>query len=407
MDHSQHAAATGGKALTRLAVSATLHCLTGCALGEVLGMVLATALGWSNTPTVVLSVALAFFFGYSLTVKPVLASGLALSAAIPVALAADTVSIAVMEVVDNAFMLAVPDALDAGLSDPLFWGSLAASLLTAFVITVPVNRALIAQGKGHAVVHQYHQPAGADAHAGPSSGGAHHDADHWAGVDVHDDDRAACPSADLARQLDDQHPGTVLLLAQHAPGDVPLTSLELQVRGGGRGPHGAAHDQLPDRQQPGRRPTVASMGRSAATTRAARPLAVLAVLLGLLAMHGLVGAHHAAAATSTHQAPAAGAVHHHGPAGAPFATPAHATVVARAVAVLVDGPGASCDGDCAHLGELCLAVLTGAALALLLARRGPAPLLLAPTRRAPRGAGPPGQHARGPDPVRELCISRT
>ena len=167
MDHTQHQTGpVAGMALTRLAVSATLHCLTGCAIGEVLGMVVGTALGWSNTPTIVLSVVLAFFFGYSLTIKPVLASGLALSAAIPVALAADTVSIAVMEVIDNAFMLVVPGALEAGLEDPLFWGSLAASLVVAFAVTVPVNRALIARGKGHAVVHQYHQGGTQDEHAG-------------------------------------------------------------------------------------------------------------------------------------------------------------------------------------------------------------------------------------------------
>jgi hypothetical protein len=156
MDHSQHAAAEG-TALTRLAVSATLHCLTGCAIGEVLGMVIGTALGWGDISTIVLAIVLAFLFGYSLTIRPVLSSGLALSAAIPVALAADTVSIAVMELVDNALMLLVPGAMEAGLGDLLFWGSLLASLAVAFVATVPVNRALIARGKGHAVVHQYHQ----------------------------------------------------------------------------------------------------------------------------------------------------------------------------------------------------------------------------------------------------------
>ncbi|GAA1827040.1 DUF4396 domain-containing protein [Microlunatus capsulatus] len=145
-----------GKALTRLAVSATLHCLTGCAIGEVLGMVLGTWWGWSNGATVVLAVALAFLFGYALTLGPVLRSGLPLRTAITVALAADTVSILTMEVVDNAVVLAVPGALEAGLTSPLFWGSLAAALLIAFAVTVPVNRALIGRGKGHAVVHQYH-----------------------------------------------------------------------------------------------------------------------------------------------------------------------------------------------------------------------------------------------------------
>lgn len=142
--------------LTRTAVSATLHCLTGCAIGEVLGMVLATWWGWSAVPSIALAVVLAFLFGYSFTMTPVLRSGLAVRRAIAVALAADTVSIATMELMDNAFILAVPKAIDAGLGDPLFWWSLAASLAVAFVITVPVNRTMIARGKGHAVVHQYH-----------------------------------------------------------------------------------------------------------------------------------------------------------------------------------------------------------------------------------------------------------
>ncbi|WP_329792050.1 DUF4396 domain-containing protein [Lentzea sp. DG1S-22] len=148
---------TGGQTgLTKLAVSATLHCLTGCAIGEVLGMVIGTALGWSNLATIALAVALAFVFGYALTIRPVLRSGLPLRAAIGVALAADTVSIAVMEVVDNGVMLIVPGAMEAGLASWLFWGSLAFALAVAFVVTVPVNRWLISRGKGHAVVHQYH-----------------------------------------------------------------------------------------------------------------------------------------------------------------------------------------------------------------------------------------------------------
>jgi len=143
--------------LTKLAVSATLHCLTGCAIGEVLGMVIGTALGWSNLPTVVLAVVLAFVFGYSLTIRPVLKSGLPLRAAVGVAFAADTVSIAVMEIIDNAVMLVVPGAMEAGLGNWLFWASLVCSLAVAFVVTVPVNRWLISRGKGHAVVHRYHQ----------------------------------------------------------------------------------------------------------------------------------------------------------------------------------------------------------------------------------------------------------
>ena len=146
-----------GRALTRLAVSATLHCLTGCAIGEVLGLVLATWWGLSNLPSVLLAVALAFLFGYGLTVWPVLRSGVALRAAVGIALAADTVSILTMEVVDNLVVLAVPGALEAGLGDLLFWGSLAVSLVIAFAVTVPVNRALIRRGKGHAVVHAHHQ----------------------------------------------------------------------------------------------------------------------------------------------------------------------------------------------------------------------------------------------------------
>jgi hypothetical protein len=138
------------------AAQATLHCLTGCAIGEVLGMVIGTALGWSALPTVVLAVALAFVFGYALTMRGVLRAGVSFGAALKIALAADTVSIAVMEVVDNAVVLAVPGAMDAGLSSVLFWGSLAFSLAVAFVLTVPVNRWMIARGRGHAVVHQHH-----------------------------------------------------------------------------------------------------------------------------------------------------------------------------------------------------------------------------------------------------------
>jgi hypothetical protein len=157
MDHSNHAAAASeGQALTRLAISATLHCLTGCAIGEVLGMVIGTALGWGDLKTVALAVVLAFIFGYAFTIGPVMRSGLSLSKAIPVALAADTVSITVMEVVDNAVMLLVPGAMDAGLASPLFWGALAFALAVAFVVTLPVNRWLIGRGRGHASVHQHH-----------------------------------------------------------------------------------------------------------------------------------------------------------------------------------------------------------------------------------------------------------
>jgi len=140
----------------RTAVSATLHCLTGCAIGEVLGMVLATAWGWGNLTSILVSVALAFFFGYLLTGSAVLRAGQTLRTALTVALAADTVSILVMELVDNGVLVVVPGALHAGLGDLLFWASLVLSLVVAFVVTVPVNRALIARGRGHAVMHEYH-----------------------------------------------------------------------------------------------------------------------------------------------------------------------------------------------------------------------------------------------------------
>jgi len=135
---------------------ATVHCLTGCAIGEVLGMIIGTALGWGDWQTIGLAVVLAFFFGYSLTMLPLLGSGLGLAAAIPVALAADTISIAVMEVVDNAIMLLIPGAMEAGLTNLLFWGSLTVALLLAGAVAYPVNRQLIRRGRGHAVVHAYH-----------------------------------------------------------------------------------------------------------------------------------------------------------------------------------------------------------------------------------------------------------
>jgi hypothetical protein len=142
--------------LTRSAVQATVHCLTGCAIGEVLGMVLATALGWGNAASIAVSVALAFFFGYALTLQPVLRAGIPVRRALRLAGASDTISIATMELVDNAFILVVPGALAAGLSDGLFWWSLALSLVIAFVVTVPVNRFLIARGRGHAMIHELH-----------------------------------------------------------------------------------------------------------------------------------------------------------------------------------------------------------------------------------------------------------
>jgi len=144
----------------RMAATATLHCLTGCAIGEVLGMVLATWWGWGNAGSVVLSVVLAFFFGYLLTFSGVRRAGLDVPTAVRTALAADTVSILTMEIVDNGFLVLWPGAMDATLADILFWISLAASLAIAFVVTVPVNHWMIGRGKGHAVVHEMHEHSG-------------------------------------------------------------------------------------------------------------------------------------------------------------------------------------------------------------------------------------------------------
>jgi hypothetical protein len=159
MDHANHAHHSHPDqprtSLNRTAWSATLHCLTGCAIGEVLGMVIGTALGWGNGATIALAVILAFFFGYLLTLRPLLAR-MSFGQAAKLALAADTASITVMEIVDNAIMLVIPGAMAAGLASPLFWGSLAFSLAVAAVAAFPVNRWLIGRGKGHAVVHAHH-----------------------------------------------------------------------------------------------------------------------------------------------------------------------------------------------------------------------------------------------------------
>src|ERR687893_1671010 len=146
--------ATEGSSLNRLAFSATAHCLTGCAIGEMLGLIIGMILGWGNVATIALAVVLAFFFGYSLTMLPLLRSGLALATVLSLAFAADTVSITIMEIVDNLIMLLIPGAMDAGLASPLFWGSLAFALAVAFVAAFPVNRYLISRGRGHAVVHE-------------------------------------------------------------------------------------------------------------------------------------------------------------------------------------------------------------------------------------------------------------
>ncbi|MBF6077142.1 DUF4396 domain-containing protein [Nocardia beijingensis] len=154
--HAGHHTGHHSPATWRMAAMATLHCLTGCAIGEILGMVIGTALGWNNTSTMVLAIVLAFVFGYALTMRGVLRAGLPLSAAIGTALAADTVSITVMEIVDNAVILAVPGAMEAHLDTFLFWITLAFALAVAFVLTTPVNKWMIGRGKGHAVVHSLH-----------------------------------------------------------------------------------------------------------------------------------------------------------------------------------------------------------------------------------------------------------
>src|SRR3954465_7489232 len=160
--HHEHQLPASGAALTAVALSATLHCLTGCAIGEIAGMAIGTAFGFSNLGTIALSIGLAFLFGYALTSMPLLRAGFALAAVIPIALASDTFSIATMEVIDNLTMVVVPGALNAGLDTLLFWGSLAFALSLAFVAAVPVNRFLIARGKGHAAVHR------TGVHGGPS-----------------------------------------------------------------------------------------------------------------------------------------------------------------------------------------------------------------------------------------------
>jgi hypothetical protein len=152
--HHHHAMPTGGRELTGVAISATLHCLTGCAIGEIVGMVISTAAGLSNGASVALSIALAFVFGYGLTSMPLLRAGLAPRTVAPIAFASDTLSITTMELVDNAIILVIPGAISAGLGTLLFWGSLAFSLAVAGAFAVPVNRWLIGRGKGHAVVHE-------------------------------------------------------------------------------------------------------------------------------------------------------------------------------------------------------------------------------------------------------------
>jgi hypothetical protein len=148
-------------ALNRLAFRATLHCLAGCAIGEVLGMSLGAALHWPNLQTVAVAVLLAFLFGYALTMLPLIRAGMAFGQVLKLALAADTLSITVMEIIDNLIMLAIPGAMDAHLDQPLFWGSLAFALLLAGAVAFPINRWLIRRGRGHAVVHSHHHQGGA------------------------------------------------------------------------------------------------------------------------------------------------------------------------------------------------------------------------------------------------------
>jgi Domain of unknown function (DUF4396) len=160
--HHHHELPTSGRALDAMALSATLHCLTGCAIGEVLGVIIGTALGWGNLETIALAILLAFLFGYALTSWPLLRAGLALATVTPVALASDTLSIATMEIVDNAIILLIPGAMEAGLDELMFWASLAVALVIAGAFAFPVNRWLLARGKGHAAVHN------TGVHGGPS-----------------------------------------------------------------------------------------------------------------------------------------------------------------------------------------------------------------------------------------------
>jgi hypothetical protein len=152
------------QSLNSLAVSATLHCMTGCVLGEVTGLVIATALGWSDAATIALAVALAFLFGYTLTSMPLFRANLTLGAIIPIALATDTVSITIMEIIENATMLVFPGAMEAGLDTLTFWGPMALGFAIAFPFAFAANRYLLQRGKGHALVHQYHHHGGGHAH---------------------------------------------------------------------------------------------------------------------------------------------------------------------------------------------------------------------------------------------------
>lgn len=165
----------GMGAINATALRATLHCLAGCSIGEIAGMVLSTAWGWGTAASIALSIVLAFVFGYALSIIPILKFGVGLAAAMKIAIISDTASIATMEVVDNLFLLAVPGAVDATLDTALFWISLAASLAVAFMVAFPVNRWLIARGKGHAVAHAYHHHDHHDSSDSPQTTSGHHD----------------------------------------------------------------------------------------------------------------------------------------------------------------------------------------------------------------------------------------
>jgi Domain of unknown function (DUF4396) len=176
MDHATHS--IGRSSLNRIAFSATAHCLTGCSIGEVLGMVIGTALGWGNWATVVLAVVLAFVFGYALTLLPLLRAGIAIGTALGLAFASDTLSITIMEIVDNAVMLVIPGAMDAGLTELLFWGSLIFSLVLAGVAAFPANRWLIARGQGHALAHKHHGHHSSDSGVAEKGHSSHQHSSH-------------------------------------------------------------------------------------------------------------------------------------------------------------------------------------------------------------------------------------
>jgi hypothetical protein len=160
--------------INQTAISATLHCLTGCAIGEILGLIIGESLGWSNGQTIVLAVALAFLFGYGLSILPLLKAKIALGTALGVVLAADTLSIATMEIVDNGVMAIIPGAMEAGLVNPVFWLSMSLALSVAFVAAFPVNRYLLQRGKGHALMHKYHEQQPENEHSAHMNHTHHH-----------------------------------------------------------------------------------------------------------------------------------------------------------------------------------------------------------------------------------------